>query len=171
MATATTHLDRAKYLRCVIYECSVLACAIRDLRGATNDEDSDVAKTAGALKLRTLYDFFHRPQACDTIKRIMFNVYNPIVPPHMTVDWEQWLTHQSINTYFAHLDRRRIQKTFPQPKFKRGAKAVMNRAIVLLQQARTFAQSILDHKDFPGLDKYGKKYWSTFTTVLDELQK
>jgi hypothetical protein len=167
---AITHQDRAKYLKCVLYERSVLACAIRDLRSAENDEDAEVAKTAGALKLRTLYDFMHRPQACDTIKRSMFNVYNPVAPPHMDPAWEQWLTLQSINTYFTHLDRRRIQKTVPQPKFQRGKDAVIGRGIVLLQQARTLAQSVIDHEDFVGLDRYGNKYWDKFTTVLDELQ-
>ena len=171
MPQPITHKDRAKYLKCVLYECNVLARAVLELRNTKDDGIAEVLKTAGVLKLRTLYDFMHRPQACDTIKRSMFNVYNPQTPPSMSKQWERWLTHQSINTYFAHLDRRRILKTVPQPKFKRGAKAVMKRGIMLLQQAREFAYTVINHRDFAGLDKYGKKYWSEFQATLNDLQK
>lgn len=170
MTQPITHKDRSQYLKCVLYECNVLAHAVRKLR-QSKDADSEVAKTAGVLKLRTVYDFMHRPQACDTIKRNMFNVYDPAIPPAMNTEWETWLTHQSINTYFAHLDRRRIEKTIPQPKFQRGARAIVNRAVMLLQQVRAFAESIINHKDFPGLDTYGKRYWNDFLATLDDLQK
>ena len=171
MAAQITHRQRALYLKCVLYECSVLARSVLQLQTTEDNRLAEVFKTSGVLKLRTLYDFLHRPNASDSIKRSMFNVYNPTVPAQMNQQWETWLTHQSINTYFAHLDRRRIEKTIPQPKFKRGEKAVIKRAIKLLDEARDFADSVIAHADFPGLDTYGHRYWDDFQTTLKELHK
>jgi len=88
----------------------------------------------------------------------------------MNQEWETWLTHQSIDTYFAHLDRRRVQKIFPQPKFKKGAKAVINRVIILLEQARNFAHGIIK-QTFQASTNMGKSTGTYSTYILDELQK
>lgn len=169
MAQNITHERRAQYLKCVLYECRVLARSVLELQKVQDDSLAEVSKTAGVLKLRAVYDFLHRPAASDTIKRSMFDVYNPQVPPRMSKHWETWLTHQSINTYFVHLDRDRILKTVPQPKFNRGNQAVIRRAIKLLTEASDFARSIINHRDFVGLDTYGRKYWSEFQVTLADL--
>ena len=86
-----------------------------------------------------------------------------------TQNWDTWLTHQSINTYFVHLDKRRIKKQIPQPKFKRGNSAVIRTVIQLLDEARAFTASIIQHQDFPGLDTYGRRYWAEFQSALKQL--
>lgn len=169
MAISISHDDRAKYLKCVLYECDVLARCVYELRQTDDAAMTEVLKTAGVLKLRTVYDFLHRSAACDTIKRSMFDVYSPTVPAPLTKTWDTWLSHQSINTYFAHLDRRRVDKTIPQPKFARGETAVIKTAVLLLKQAELFADSIIKHQDFPGLDTYGKRYWNSFSDTLSKL--
>lgn len=57
-----THKELSQYLRCVLYECCVLTQAVQELQKADSATE-EIAKTAGVLKLRTLYDFMHRPQA------------------------------------------------------------------------------------------------------------
>lgn len=170
MGISISHDDRAKYLKCVLYECDVLARCAYELRRTDDPGMAEVLKTAGALKLRSVYDFLHRPSASDTIKRRMFDVYSPTVPAALNNAWDTWLTHQSINTYFVHLDRQRLDKSIPQPKFARGETAVIDTAILLLDQARVFADSIIQHRDFPGLDTYGKRYWTSFKATLSMLQ-
>lgn len=171
MANGVSHEERAKCLKCVIYECAVLARSILGLRQTADGSLAEVYKTAGVLKLRSLYDFLHRPTASDTIKWSLFDVYAPTIPAAMGRQWDTWLEHDSINCYFVHLDRRRITKTVPQPKFESGETAVINTAIQLLDQAMAFAASVIQHQDFSGLDTYGGRYWTDFQATLAELHQ
>lgn len=57
----------------------------------------------------------------------------------------------------------------PQPKFKRGKKAVIEASVALMKEARIFVESVLLNKEFPGLDYYGKRYWKGFVGKLERL--
>lgn len=125
--------------------------------------------TAALVKLRTVYDFFHRPTASDSIKLHVFQVYNPTVPPHQAQNWDTWLTHQSINTYVVHLDVERVTKTVPQPKFSRGEWAVLRTAVALMNDAKQFIDSVTGHQDFVGLNNFGTRWRAEFVDTLNRL--
>jgi hypothetical protein len=73
--------DLSAYLKCFVYDLYVLAAAVESMTEARDNDQAEVSKTAALIKLRTVYDFLHRPTACDTIKRSMFAGCNPAMPP------------------------------------------------------------------------------------------
>ena len=131
-------------LRCVIYDMCVLAQTTETLVTSDDQALQEVAKTAALIKLRTVYDFFHRPDATDTIKVSLFADFSPSLPESFVRQWDDWLTHQSINTYVAHLDLRRVTKTIPQPKFERGEIAILRTVVRVLEDALEFVDSIIN---------------------------
>ena len=153
--SSPTHDELAQYLRCLIYEMHILALATERMVKEPDKVSAEVYKTAALIKLRTIYDFFHRPTASDTIKISMFKDYKAKTPKPLGKDWDTWLNHQSINTYVVHLDKDRVTKIFPQPKFSKGENAVLHTTISLLHDAKEFVDSVIDHKDFVGLNEYG----------------
>ena len=156
------HADLAKYLQCVVYDLNILANATELMLASDTDAICEVAKSCAMIKLRTIYDFFHRPDASDTLKRAWFDTYNPTLPQQLDRDWETWLNHQSINTYVVHLDAIRITKTVPQPKFSRGESAVLSTAVRLLNDAMLFVDSIVSRSEFAGLDEFGTRWLMEF---------
>ncbi len=169
--TTPTHDECAGYLRCLIYDLNVLATATHGMMTEPDEPLVEAYKTAALVKLRTVYDFFHRPAASDSIKLRMFDAYSPDVPPHRTRDWDQWLTHQSINTYVVHLDTERVSKTVRQPKFSRGERAVLRTAVACMNEARTFVDSVVAHEDFTGLNVFGNRWQTQFLKTLDRLNQ
>ena len=169
MATPS-HSDLAGYLRCLIYDLNVLAASTEAMIKEADDRLVEVYKTAALVKLRTVYDFFHRPAASDSIKSALFHVYAPTVPPARTQCWDPWLTHQSINTYVVHLDIERVVKTVPQPKFEKGERAILRTAVEMMADARKFVDSVVNHADFAGLNPCGKRWREQFEQGLQRLQ-
>lgn len=186
---AITHEDRAGYLRCLIYDLYVLATAIGELEKTDDYGLGEVYKTAAQLKLRAVHDFFFRPGAMDSIKLSMFDCYTPMAPQANPLTTNDWLTLQSIHTFVVHLDTARVTKKYakddpltgakkgdplPQPKFNRGDQAVIDASKQLMEQAKTFVESIMNHKEFPGLDslgRFGKRYWVGFQEKLYEVSQ
>lgn len=99
------------YLKCLIYDLYALATAIDELKQTEDYALKEVYKTAGLVKLRAIHDFFFRPEA-NTIKLSMFDHFNPKKPENNALKKCDWLTLESINTYVAHLDKRRITKVY-----------------------------------------------------------
>jgi len=169
--TTPSHDELAGYLRCLIYDLNVLATSVEKMMEESDDRIVEACKTAALVKLRTVYDFFHRPRACDSIKLRIFQVYNPTLPPHRSQKWDTWLTHQSINTYVVHLDVERVTKSVPQPKFKRGERAVLRMAVALMNDAQQFIESVVGHQEFVGLNKLGTRWRAEFVDTLNRLNK
>jgi len=167
--TTPSHDELAGYLRCLIYDLNVLATSTEKMMAESDDRIVEAYKTAALIKLRTVYDFFHRPTASDSIKLQMFQVYNPTVPPPQSQNWDTWLTHQSINTYVVHLDVERVTKTVPQPKFSRGERAVLRTAVALMNDAKQFIDGVAGHCDFVGLNSFGTRWRTEFVDTLNRL--
>lgn len=168
--TTPTHDQLAGYLRCVIYDLFVLAKATDKLIEESDHGLTEVYKTAALVKLRSVYDFFYRPDVTDSIKLIMFNCYSPKKPTSISDEWDTWLNHQSINTYIVHLDVERVTKDSPQPKFNRGNRAILRTAVALMKDAREFVGSVLSNDEFAGLNGLGKRWWNQFNSVLNRLE-
>ncbi len=182
-----THDDRAGYLRCLIYDLYVLASAVSEMKETDNYALTEVYKTAAQLKLRAVHDFFFRPKAQDSIKLNMFDCYGPMKPKKNPLNKNAWLTLQSIQTYVVHLDKARVTKKYekddklsgakkgdnlPQPKFDKGNQSVIDASKKLMEQAKEFVESVLKHKDFPGIDrKFGKRWWIGFQEKLYEVSQ
>lgn len=171
MAMAPSHEELAGFLRCLVYDMNVLASSTEAMLNEGDDRIAETHKTAALVKLRSVYDFFHRPTASDSIKLSHFQCYSPIVPPTFTREWDPSLTHQSINTYIVHLDRRRIAKSVPQPKFARGERAVLRTAVALMRDGRNFVESVLRHADCRGMNTYGNRWWHEFLETLPRLDR
>lgn len=166
-----SHDELAGYLRCIIYDLFVLAVATEKMVAESDHGLSEVCKTAALVKLRAVYDFFHRPSALDSIKLAMFDCYSPEKPVFVETDWATWLTRQSINTYVVHLDIERVTKVIPQPKFKRGERAVLQTAVAFMKDAQKFVVSVMGHRDFDGLNDCGTRWWNEFNDVLPRLDR
>ncbi len=82
-------------------------------------------------------------------------------------------TKQSINKYIAHLTWVRINKPecIPQPKFKRGDKAVISNAKKLLNDAVVFVKTVTDtsNSNHVKLDKDGQGYRVIFDEAFKQL--
>lgn len=176
-----THDDRAGYLRCLIYDLYVLSTAVSEMTKTNDYALTEVYKTVAQLKLRAVHDFFFRPCVRDSIKLKDFDCYTPTTPKTNPLKKNAWLTLQSIQSYVVHLDRVRVAKkheknddsggakigaSLPQPKFEKGNKAVIAASAQLMEQAKEFVESVLNHNDFPGLNAFGKRYWDGFRKRL-----
>lgn len=164
-----SHDDLAGYLRCVIYDLYVLALATEAMVEESDQGPSEVNKTAALVKLRAVYDFFHRPSVKDSIKVAMFDRYSPKKPLSSGTKWSTWLTHQSINTYIVHLDIERVTKVYAQPKFNRGELAVMQTALGFMKDAQQFVASVMQHPDSVDLNDRGMRWWNEFNDALPRL--
>jgi hypothetical protein len=164
-----SHDELAGCLRCLIYDLNVLATSTERMMTESDDRLVEAHKTSALVKLRTVFDFFHRPAASDSIKLQMFQVYNPNVPPPHSQNWDTWLTHQSINTYVVHLDVERVTKTVPQPKFSRGERAVLRTAVALVNDAKDFIDSVSGHQEFVGLNSFRTRWRAEFVDTLNRL--
>ena len=167
--TTPSHGQLAEYLRCLIYDLNVLATSTEKMITEADDRIVEAYKTAALVKLRTVYDFFHRPKASDSIKLQFFQAYAPTVSAQRTQNWDQWLTHQSINTYVVHLDIGRVSKIVAQPKFSQGERAVLRTAVALMNDAREFVDSVVANQDFVGLNDFGNRWREQFIDTLTRL--
>jgi hypothetical protein len=166
-----SHDDLAGYLRCVVHDLFVLALATEAMIKESGHGLSQVNKTAALVKLRAIYDFFHRPSAMDSIKVAMFDRYSPQRPSPVRTEWNTWLTLQSINTYVVHLDIERVTKVYPQPKFKRGERAVLRTAVQFMKDAQKFVASVMEHPESVKLNDRGMHWWKEFNDALPRLDR
>lgn len=163
-----TPVELSQYLKCLVQDLYLLANATEGMAEAKSEEQADVNKAMALVKLRTVYDFFHRPGATDSIKVALFDGYSPVKPKSRPKEWDMWLTHQSVNTYVTHLDKERITGQIPQPKFGRGERVVLATALEFMRDAKEFVDSLTGQ--LPPFDAFGRRWQLSFANALARLE-
>lgn len=179
MNTATpTHKDLAAYLRSVIYELYVLAICVQQMKKDPRGRDdlTEACVNAGCMKLRSICKFFFHPNAQDSIKLKWFKKrYDPYIPNKQHVTGEPGFSVQSLETWVCHLDIGRATRKDKNgtPVAQPGARGIprtVKTSVQMMKEARRFVQGILQHRDFVGLNKHGKRWWNRFEQTLSQLE-
>lgn len=163
-----SHHELAEYLRCVIYDLFVMANATERMVKETDHALIEVYKTAALIKLRAVSKFLLGTGG-DSIRRKWFRRYSPKYDTS-SINWDaKWLKPKSIEKYVAHLDKERVTKGEPQPKFREGKIAILKTAISVIAVGQQFVNSIMQHDDFAGLNDWGTRWLKEFNESYTRL--
>ena len=180
----------ARVLKCVLYEAFTLAIALRALESNLWPEEMrydvpvgqfdprEVMKHAALMEIRLLYDFLYSSDSEDDFavskNFSRYGYTQPLATPNWTgLDGGSMFTRTSINRFVAHLTKSRITKPVctPQPELGEGLRATARNARRILKDVEAFANRVVAHPDFSGLDEdeWGCSYLRGFRTALERL--
>lgn len=175
-------------LRCVLYQMYVLASSALAMKTAWSEEltfehpqlgtftPNESLKIAALVSFRILFDFLYNPKSDDDFSVNDFTIHGenrPSLSTFVGFEGGKMFTKESINKYVAHLTWARINKPkcIPQPKFRRGDRAIVSNAKKLLADAATFVNTVTDatYPKHVKLDRDGQGYRAMFDKAFGQL--
>lgn len=195
IATDPSHFDGAAVrsetmMRCILYEMYVLASSVLAMKTDWSEElkfqhpklgvftPKESLNIAALISFRILYDFLYNTKSGDDFSIHDFRQHGanrPKEPQFVGFEGGKMFTKESINKFVAHLTWARINKPqcVPQPKFRRGVRAVVSNAQKLLKDADAFVKAVSDppNPNRISLDRDGQGFRKMFDEALPRLLK